>query len=200
MRFDIVEQWVSRTRRGVCGYLSNICAKAERERIFVGMLSTVTAREILDGLPEDVREACTELFERLPIEQAMPAPVVQSGQEDLYPLVEKALKSAAIKSNPYLVAGIWLYVDDLQKSHVVSQGLDDPTGAYWHAIMHRREGDFWNSKYWLRQTQRHEACASIDRYDAERLVDMADANSPKTVELQRQEWAALFVWCARKAP
>ena len=164
------------------------------------MLPIVTAREILDGLPDAVSQACAELFERLPIEQAMPAPVVQSGQEGLYPLVEKALKSAAIKSNPYLVAGLWLYVDDLPRSHAVSQGIDDPTGAYWHAIMHRREGDFGNSKYWLRHAGRHDTCSDVDGYDAERLVDLAEAGSPKTVEMQRKEWAALFVWCARKAP
>lgn len=130
----------------------------------------------------------------------MSALVVQDGPHELYPLVERAIETAAVTSNPYLVAGLWLYVDDLQRSHVVSQGLDDPTGSYLHAIMHRREGDFRNSKYWLRQAQRHEASAEIDGYDAEKLVDLAHANAPKAVELQRKEWAALFVWCARNAP
>ena len=180
---NITALWLSDSRRAVPRYA-----------LFV------TAREILDGLPEGIQDVCADVFEQLPIEQAMSALVVHDGLHKLYPLVEKSIETAAIKSNPHLVAGLWLYVDDLQRSHVVSQRLDDPTGAYWHAIMHRREGDFWNSKYWLRQTQRHEACAEIDGYDAERLVDMADAGSPKTVEMQRKEWAALFVWCARNAP
>ena len=160
----------------------------------------MTAAEILDGLPSDVQEACSGLFDRHAIDQAMSAIVVREGLHELYPLVERAIETAALGSNPYLVAGLWLYVDDLQRSHVVSQGLDDPTGAYWHAIMHRREGDFGNSKYWLRHAGRHDACSDVDGYDAERLVDLAEAGSPKTVEMQRKEWVALFVWCARKAP
>ena len=53
-------------------------------------------------------------------------------------------------SRPGLVAGIWLYVDDLDRSHTISQSLDTVEGSLWHAIMHRRESDFSNSKYWLR--------------------------------------------------
>src|SRR4051812_40242009 len=47
-----------------------------------------------------------------------------------------------------LLAGLWLYFDWLDESHRVSQSIDTPTGSFWHAIMHRREGDFSNSKYW----------------------------------------------------
>lgn len=160
----------------------------------------MTARETLDDLPENVAEACAELFAAHPIEQAMSALVVLEGQTGLYPLVENALESAAFKDNPYLVAGIWLYVDELHKSHTVSQGLNDATGSYWHAIMHRREGDFGNSKYWLKQMRCHEACAAIEGYDAVQLVDMAEDGDPGAPELQRREWAALFVWSARQVP
>ena len=157
----------------------------------------MTPREILDELPESVAEACAELFASYPIEQAMSSPVVLEGQMGLDPIVEKALESAAFKDNPYLIAGIWLYVDELHKSHTVSQGLNDATGSYWHAIMHRREGDFGNSKYWLRQVGHHEACAYTEGYDPVQLVDMAEDGDEEVPNVQRKEWAALFVWCAR---
>src|SRR5687768_10504407 len=49
------------------------------------------------------------------------------------------------------LAGLWLYHDFLDESHTLSQCIDTPSGSYWHAIMHRREGDFANSKYWFRR-------------------------------------------------
>lgn len=52
-------------------------------------------------------------------------------------------------------AGLWLIYDHLDESHTISQSIETPTGSYWHAIMHRREGDFSNSKYWFRRVGTH---------------------------------------------
>ena len=54
-----------------------------------------------------------------------------------------------------MLAGLWLYFDWLDESHRISQGLDSATGSFWHAIMHRREGDFSNSKYWYARCAGH---------------------------------------------
>jgi hypothetical protein len=53
------------------------------------------------------------------------------------------------------LAGLWLLYDDLDRSHTISQSIHTPTGNYWHAIMHRREGDFGNSKYWFDRVGDH---------------------------------------------
>jgi hypothetical protein len=53
------------------------------------------------------------------------------------------------------LAGLWLLYDDLDRSHTISQSIHTPTGSYWHAIMHRREGDFGNSKYWFDRVGDH---------------------------------------------
>ena len=106
-------------------------------------------------------------------------------------------------SEPALRAGIWLYVDDLDQSHRVSQTVHTPTGSYWHAIMHRREGDFGNSKYWLRQAGAHPVWSEIEGYDPVRFVDEVaryhEENPAALVETQRNEWWALFNWCASGA-
>src|SRR5690242_7660141 len=39
------------------------------------------------------------------------------------------------------LAGLWLWFDALDESHVISQALVSNTGSFWHAIMHRREAD-----------------------------------------------------------
>ncbi|HEX4146043.1 MAG TPA: hypothetical protein VHY91_21255 [Pirellulales bacterium] len=53
-------------------------------------------------------------------------------------------------------AAIWLRFDFLDKSHQISQSLDTPEGSFWHGVMHRREPDFANAKYWFRRAGQHE--------------------------------------------
>ena len=58
--------------------------------------------------------------------------------------------AAAVKS------GLLLWADGLVASHEVAQEHEDhDTCSYWHAIMHRREPDFSNSKYWYQRTSGH---------------------------------------------
>lgn len=49
------------------------------------------------------------------------------------------------------ISGIWLYHDFLDESHSISQELSGWIGSYWHGIMHRREPDASNAKYWFRR-------------------------------------------------
>lgn len=50
------------------------------------------------------------------------------------------------------LSAIWLWNDFLEQSHRISQTLYCEAGSYLHGIMHRREGDFDNSRHWLRKT------------------------------------------------
>ncbi len=76
---------------------------------------------------------------------------------------DPALSAVIHASNcsPLLKAGLLLWNDDLDASHRLSQQIDTPTGSYWHAIMHRREPDYWNSKYWFRLVGEHPAMLRI---------------------------------------
>lgn len=127
------------------------------------------------------------------------------------------------------LAGLWLWHDFLDESHTISQSLSSPEGSFWHAIMHRREGDFWNSKYWLRRIGEHNTLARIageggdfiDRndyaaplyplvkrtWDAVAFVDVCEemhecTDDPRyraAIELQKIEWRVLFSHCVRFA-
>ena len=54
-----------------------------------------------------------------------------------------------------LKAGLWLLQDELEQSHRISQKYEGygkhRIGDHWHGMMHRREPDYSNAKYWYRR-------------------------------------------------
>jgi len=149
-------------------------------------------------LPKDIAEACAPLFEAIPFEQAMTRLLGSHPKQKA--LLESVLRHPALANRPDLAAGLWLYVDDLERSHTVCQSMEDATGAYWHGIMHRREGDFGNSHYWMQRAASHPLRQSRPDLDPDAFVDQVAAargqDDPALVARQREEWKALFEWCA----
>lgn len=131
------------------------------------------------------------LMEAWPLEQAMGALVGPGRVPE--PVRRLAVEAAAV-APPAQAAGIWLYIDDLEASHTVSQGIETDLGSAWHAVMHRREGDFSNAKYWWARVRRP-LDLQIPGYDPVGFVDAvarAEGNPPDLVERQRAEWSALM--------
>lgn len=63
---------------------------------------------------------------------------------------QELLRSAAL---------IWH--DDLDGSHTISQDIKTNDGSFLHGIMHRREPDSSNAKYWFRLVGEHPAFAKL---------------------------------------
>ena len=85
------------------------------------------------------------------------------------------------------VSGLWLYHDFLDRSHTICQDIETPTGSYWHGIMHRREPDASNAKYWFRRVGEHpifpDLCAA-----ARRLADNKQADGAAAFLTSQGDW------------
>lgn len=127
------------------------------------------------------------------------------------------------------LSALWLLHDFLDESHKISQDIDTIDGSYWHSIMHRREPDYGNAKYWFRRVTNHpvfpqlnaaarelaasekpDAAAAFlatqSNWDPFRFVDLCEAiacGKSTAEELARRiariEWDLLFEHCWRKA-
>ena len=101
------------------------------------------------------------------------------------------------------LAAIWLLYDYLDESHTISQGISTVEGSFWHGIMHRREGDFSNAKYWFRKVGQHPVYESLaEGWDPYEFVDACQsavrsggAEADRCRQLQQQEWEQLFDHC-----
>ncbi len=51
---------------------------------------------------------------------------------------------------------------DWPAAHRVAQDIDNPTGAWIHAYLHRKEGDLSNARYWYRHADRPAEEGSLD--------------------------------------
>jgi hypothetical protein len=117
------------------------------------------------------------------------------------------------------MAGLWLYHDFLDESHSISQDLHKIEGSYWHAILHRREPDYWNSKYWFRRVGEHPIHDKLHgevqnlasglnskKWDCAAFVDLCDKNADPNAQahdvcrqIQQIEWQLLFEYCHERA-
>jgi hypothetical protein len=52
--------------------------------------------------------------------------------------------------------------DNWNEAHRIAQDIDDRSGAWVHAHLHRAEGDLGNARYWYRQARQSEATDSLE--------------------------------------
>lgn len=71
------------------------------------------------------------------------------------------------------LSGLWLVHDYLDDAHTICQSVETPTGSYWHGILHRREPDYSNSKYWFRRVGTHPIFGRLRDETAELAAETA---------------------------
>ena len=117
--------------------------------------------------------------------------------------------SSRLESRPLIRALALLWHDHHDAAHALVQDASGGEGAYIHGMLHRREPDFWNAKYWFRrvgpmpffkplaeQLKRLEGAGALlsgGSFDASRFVDMVEAGSPDEATLKRVQTAEFHV-------
>lgn len=123
-------------------------------------------------------------------------------------------------------SGLFLLHNFLDLSHEISQDLPTAEGSYWHGIMHRREPDYSNAKYWFRRVGEHGVYRSLGDevtdlcegsgvaaslvsgsvFDPYAFVDycakcarLGEAEQQLAREIAWAEWRLLFDYCFRAA-
>lgn len=112
------------------------------------------------------------------------------------------------------VSGLWLLAGDIDRSHTLSQDITNHEGSFLHAIMHRREGDFSNAKYWFNRVGQHPVIDQLQELTNGEYNDGCDfvdcvarvlrkPNDQREASEKRQryeklqwiEWQSLMVYC-----
>ncbi len=113
--------------------------------------------------PEKLTPAVRDAIESAPIAGLGDTPKCASTQATIERLIDSTSTNLP-PLTPCAISGLWLLAGELDRSHDISQAIDSPTGLYWHGIMHRREGDFSNAKYWMRRAAGHPVIAELANY------------------------------------
>ena len=80
-----------------------------------------------------------------------------------------------------LRAAALLYHDHHDAAHDLVQDLTDHDGALLHGILHRREPDYWNAKYWFRRFVAHPAHVALGKRIPSLVTEPAHAPLAKEI-------------------
>ena len=100
-------------------------------------------------------------------------------------LVETAL-DAARESSVRSAALLWQ--DYLDESHSISQNIPGADGSMLHGIMHRREPDYSNAKYWFHRAGKHRVFPEIAKQVTRLLATKGETELAASL-VPRGEWA-----------
>ena len=118
--------------------------------------------------------------------------------------IEDLFQGQTLKDNIFgdaIKSGLLLWNDALDDSHNISQELGNNTGSYWHGIMHRREPDYSNAKYWFGRVGTHPIFPALRECAIALFKETSNPSETltqiaQTIETQEDWDAYQFIdWC-----
>jgi hypothetical protein len=102
--------------------------------------------------------ATTDLPELGPTPRPGRLPLLELNQKIDRFLADTKLNAAL---QPSVRSAALLWHDYLDESHTISQNISSADGSFLHGIMHRREPDYSNAKYWFHRAGKHRSFSDI---------------------------------------
>ncbi len=115
--------------------------------------------------------------------------------------LDEALQIADVPSSrrDLVRSAFLLWHDHLDESHTISQNIHSIDGSFLHAVMHRREPDASNAKYWWNRVGAH-PCFDALALRAGQWLEKSGQSALATRLLPRDEWDAFaFVETCERA-
>lgn len=117
--------------------------------------------------------------------------------------LERTIKSGSQQAKAaakLFEGGLWYAVDELHSAHEIFQEDSSAEGSYWHGMLHRREGDYSNARYWFRRAGSIEALKDGTLFDADDFAkrceaardNVRDSVLKELLDTQRREWERLM--------
>ena len=130
----------------------------------------------------------------MPLTMETPAPMSANLEE---PMLERLFGGVLIGNRTAAHccrAGLLLRTGHVDAAHEIVQGIGTPDASYWHAIVHRLDGDHANSLYWYRRAGGHPMFAALHL----RAAALADKDHSIAALAAAPSWdPAAFLACCR---
>ncbi|MSU32498.1 MAG: hypothetical protein EXS25_07550 [Pedosphaera sp.] len=72
--------------------------------------------------------------------------------------------ATAPRQSVLILATAFLFNDHHDDAHDLIEDLKCPEGCLIHSLLHRREPDYWNARYWLRRNPNHPIYRRLTSY------------------------------------
>ena len=113
-------------------------------------------------------EPLLQWLESLPLTVPLHAVTASSGSIDTSRLA-KLISESRLPTDSMITAMLWLRIGVIDRPHAIVQDGTTPIASYLHGVVHRLEGEYWNSKYWFKQVGDARVLQAVSHAINERL-------------------------------